>query len=98
MTEQSNPYLQPVEEAKNNDTNRFKTLEDVPFYHRQYFFWIFFFIFPLVAFLQLVTVNVYYRKKVNIGGQNFYQIVPWGIANRLIGAFFILSIFISLMA
>ena len=75
------PSAAPEPTTKENDS-KYKTYDEVPYFRKQWFFWICWFVFAPVALVILFSGDVYYRKKG--------KVVPFGIANKVVGALFCL--------
>ncbi len=61
-------------------TQQYSNYEQVPFYRRQWFFWIMLLILQPVALAILIFGDVYYTKKG--------KVVSFGIANRIVAGIF----------
>lgn len=72
------PYAPPSSEAAAPPagSSGFARYEDVPYYRRQWFFWLFFFTFAPVAIAILISGDVYYVKRGEVRG--------FGILNRIV--------------
>ena len=78
-----NPYNSPTSEPTVppiGNAAKYATYKDVPFFRRQWFFWLCWLVFAPVALAILLSGNVYYMKKG--------VVVPFGIANKVIGVLF----------
>lgn len=81
MTE--NPYDSPTSDPTPppiGKAGKYKTYAEVPFFRRQWFFWLCWLVFAPVALGILLSGNVYYMKKG--------EVVPFGIANKILGVLF----------
>jgi len=82
-----NPFQTPEAELKTDVSNeRYQTYDQVPFYNKQWFFWIMYFTLTPVALGILIFSNVYYKKKG--------QVVKFGLANKIVAGLIAL-LFIS---
>ncbi|MFT5219247.1 MAG: hypothetical protein ACI822_001565 [Gammaproteobacteria bacterium] len=74
-----NPYKAPqapLESAGAVSGVKYADYAEVPFYRRQWFFWVLYFTMMPVALLLLLFGDIYYRKKD--------KIVSFGIINRIV--------------
>jgi len=81
----NNPYDPPQAEpapVTKGKGAKYKTYDEVPFFRKQWFFWLSWFIFAPVALVILFSGDVYYRKKE--------EVVSFGTANKVVGALFCL--------
>jgi uncharacterized membrane protein YgdD (TMEM256/DUF423 family) len=74
------PPSAPTEPPTKASGAKYKTYDEVPFFRKQWFFWVSWFIFAPVALVILFSGDVYYRKKG--------EVVAFGIANKVVGAIF----------
>jgi Na+/glutamate symporter len=54
----------------------YSTYAEVPYYRKQWFFWLMYFVMPPVAIALLLFGDVYYQKKG--------EVKSFGIANRIV--------------
>ncbi len=87
-----NPYEAPksdVQTHSDNSDGKYSSYSEVPWYRRQWTFWIMYFTISPVALGILIFGDIYYMKKG--------KVVSFGMANRivagLIGIVFIASLF-----
>ncbi len=73
----------PLPSAPAQSGRRYATYSDVPFYRRQWFFWIMYFTLTPIALGILLFGDIYYPKRGEILG--------FGIANRIVAG--ILAVF-----
>jgi len=66
----------PLPPAPSQGGPRFATYSDVPFYRRQWFFWIMYFTLTPIALGILLFGDIYYPKRG--------EIVKFGLANRIV--------------
>jgi hypothetical protein len=79
----NNPYDAPQSESAPPPSGKgakYKTYDEVPFFRKQWFFWLSWLIFAPVALVILFSGDVYYRKKG--------EVVSFGTANKVVGAVF----------
>lgn len=79
----NNPYQPPQAgdaPATKELAAKYATYDQVPFFRRQWFFWLSWLIFAPVALVILLSGNVYYKKKG--------VVVPFGMANKVLAALF----------
>jgi len=89
-----NPYEAPKSDIKTHNKNskeKYRSYAEVPWYRRQWAFWLMYFIVNPLALGILIFGDIYYEKQG--------RVVSFGIANRvvagLIGVFVIYSIFLT---
>jgi hypothetical protein len=71
-----NPYEPPKDETAHSG-HVYESYGDVPFFRKQWFFWLSWLIFAPVALAILFSGNVFYKKKG--------LVVPFGPANKVVG-------------
>ncbi|WOH36607.1 hypothetical protein RI844_14680 [Thalassotalea fonticola] len=87
------PYKTPDYnfELKGGFSNaKFKTYSDVPWFRRQWAFWLMYFTISPVALGILVFGDIYYVKKGTV--------VSFGLANRIVAVMFVVFILFSLFS
>jgi len=74
----------------NDAKQRYSSYEEVPYYCKQWFFWLMFVVFQPVAIGILLFEDVYYKKKG--------QVKTFGIWERIVAGLFAVGWFIRLIA
>ena len=85
-----NPYQSPESKVSTVQENQFNSYSDVPFYRRQWFFWVMFFTIQPIAIIILMTGNVYFVKNE--------EVVPFSFANRIVAGLFAVFIIYGLLS
>jgi len=86
-----NPYKTPESDPEQGDERqgRYASYAEVPFYRRQWFFWISYLLLTPLAILLLLFGDVYYVKDG--------RVVSFGLANRIVAGLIALGILYNLV-
>jgi hypothetical protein len=66
-------------EKMSDAKQRYSSYEEVPYYRKQWFFWLMWFVFPPVAIGILIFGDVYYKRKGQVKNFGIWEKIVAGI-------------------